>query len=317
MTRAQDGVRDGAKGAMSPAGAPVSQEERRTGMGDGRAEGAASGACDDAVPAGVPAPQEAAIGAHDVRVELDAREILRGVDLAAAKGELVGLIGPNGSGKSTLLKCIYRVLAPSGGAVYLDGRPLSEYSVRQSAQALAVMAQHTAYNFEFTVRDIVLLGRAPRKRALERDTATDYAIVDEALRTVGLSELAARAFSTLSGGEQQRVILARALAQQTPLLILDEPTNHLDVRYQLELMDIVRGLGKTVLCAVHDLNIAAMYCDRLYALRQGRVVASGTPEQVITPEVIRAVYDVEARVIEDEDGTRHVLYRPGGYAPRG
>lgn len=315
MTRAQEEVRDGAKGAALSDGIPVPQE-KRTGMGDGGAKGAAPGTCDDVVPVDVPTPQEAAIGAQNLRVELGAREILRGVDLAAAKGELVGLIGPNGSGKSTLLKCIYRVLAPSGGAVYLDGRPLGAYSVRQSAQQVAVMAQHTAYSFEFTVRDIVLLGRAPHKRALERDTAEDYAIVDEALRTVGLSDLATRAFSTLSGGEQQRVVLARALAQQTPCLILDEPTNHLDVRYQLELMDIVRGLGKTVLCAVHDLTIAAMYCDRLYALREGCVVASGTPEQVITPKVIRAVYDVDARVIEDEDGLRHVLYRPGGYGAR-
>ncbi len=266
--------------------------------------------------AGVPSPREATIGAEGIRVSLGASEILRGVDLAAAKGELVGLIGPNGSGKSTLLKCIYRVLAPSGGVVYLDGRSLSEYSVRQSARQVAVLAQHNYYNFEFSVRDVVLLGRAPHKRALDRDTAQDYAIVDEALRTVGLSELATRTFSTLSGGEQQRVILARALAQQTPRLILDEPTNHLDVRYQLELMDIVRGLGKTVICAVHDLNVAAMYCDRLYALRDGHIVASGTPEQVITPDVIRAVYDVETRVVEDEDGTRHVLYRPGGYAAR-
>ena len=279
--------------------------------------GPGCGAPADGGPADIaPAPEDAVIGVRGVRVELGAREILRGVDLAVAKGELIGLIGPNGSGKSTLLKCIYRVLAPSGGVVFLDGRPLGAYSVRQSAQRLAVMAQHTAYNFEFSVRDIVLMGRAPHKRALERDTAADFAVVDEALRTVGLTELADRAFSTLSGGEQQRVVLARALAQQAPCLILDEPTNHLDVRYQLELMDIVRRLDKTVLCAVHDLNIAAMYCDRLYALREGRIVASGTPEQVITPEVIHALYDVDARVVEDEDGLRHVLYRPGGYGER-
>lgn len=270
----------------------------------------------DAGAAGASAAPGSAVGVEGLRAELGSAEILHGVDLDARPGELVGLIGPNGSGKSTLLKCIYRVLAPSGGAVYLDGRPLGSYPVRESARRVAVLAQHTSLDFEFTVRDIVLMGRSPHKRALERDTAEDFAIVAEALRLVGLAGFEARTFSTLSGGERQRVVLARALAQQTPVLILDEPTNHLDVRYQLELMDIVRELGKTVICAVHDLNVAAMYCERLFAIRDGRVVASGVPEQVITPEVIRAVYDVEARVIVD-DGVRHVLYRPGGYVRRG
>lgn len=251
------------------------------------------------------------VSARDVRAELGGAQILRGVSLDARPGELVGLIGPNGSGKSTLLKCVYRVLRPSGGAVYLDGRELSGYSVRESARRVAVLAQHNYYNFEFSVRDVVLMGRSPHKGALERDTPEDFRIVDEALACVGMADKATRSFSTLSGGEQQRVVLARALAQQTPCLILDEPTNHLDVKYQLELMDVVRSLGKTVICAVHDLNIAGMYCDRLFAIRDGVVVASGTPAEVIMPEVIAAVYDVDARVLVDDDGVRHVLYHPG------
>lgn len=253
------------------------------------------------------------IRASDVRAVLGGSQILRGVDLRAERGELVGVIGPNGSGKSTLLKCIYRVLQPSGGAVYLDGRALSEYSYKASARRVAVVAQHNYYNFDFSVQDVVMMGRAPHKRALDRDNAQDRQMAARALETVGMADFARRSFSTLSGGEQQRVILARALAQDTPCLILDEPTNHLDIKFQLQLMDIVKGLDRTVIAAIHDLNIAAMYCDRLYAVREGGVVASGRPEEVLTPELIRAVYEVEAQVLRDERGGLRIFYHPGSH----
>lgn len=237
-------------------------------------------------------------------------EILKGIDFEVNEGEFVGIIGPNGSGKSTLLRCIYRVLSPSSGAVYLDGKELSRYRVRESAQKVAVVAQHNYYNFEFSVRDVVMMGRAPHKRALDRDTAEDYRIVRRALETVGMREFETRSFSTLSGGEQQRVILARALAQQTPCLILDEPTNHLDIKYQLWLMDIVKGLDRTVISAVHDLNIAAMYCDRLYAIKQGKIVAQGRPQDLLTRELIREVYEVDAEILTDSDGLMRIFYQP-------
>lgn len=252
----------------------------------------------------------------ETKALLSGNHILKGIDVEIGDRELVGVIGPNGSGKSTLLKCIYRVLKPSGGAVYLDGRGLDSYPYKQSARRLAVVAQHNYYNFEFCVRDVVLLGRAPHKRALDRDNAEDYKIVAEALETVGMSGFAKRSFSTLSGGEQQRVILARALAQQTPCLILDEPTNHLDIKYQLQLMELVRGLDRTVIAAVHDLNIAAMYCDRLYAVKGGRIVGAGSPRELLTPDFIWEVYEVSARVMDDADGL-HILFHPGtgGRAP--
>ena len=249
------------------------------------------------------------VDAKQVEMELGGRRILDGVSLSAHDGQLVGVIGPNGSGKSTLLKCIYRTLKPSGGAVYLDGQALDSYTYRQSAQKVAVVAQHYYYNFEFTVRDVVLMGRSPHKRAMERDNAEDYRIVADALRTVGMADFGERIFSTLSGGEQQRVILARALAQQTPCLILDEPTNHLDIKYQLQLMDLVRGLDRTVIAAIHDLNIAALYCDWLYAVRDGRIVGSGTPRELLTSEFIREVYEVDAEVLE-RDGQLYLLYHP-------
>ena len=235
-------------------------------------------------------------------------EILRGIDFEANEGEFVGIIGPNGSGKSTLLRCLYRVLTPSEGAVFLDGKELSSYRVKESAQKLAVVAQHNYYNFEFSVRDVVMMGRAPHKRALDRDTAEDYQIMRQSLKAVGMQEFEERSFSTLSGGEQQRIILARALAQQTPCLILDEPTNHLDIKYQLWLMDIVKNLDCTVISAVHDLNIAAMYCDRLYAMKQGKVIAQGTPHQLLTPDLIRELYEVDTEVITDREGQMRILY---------
>ena len=237
-------------------------------------------------------------------------EILRGIDFEANEGEFVGIIGPNGSGKSTLLRCLYRVLTPSEGAVFLDGKKLSSYRVKESAQKLAVVAQHNYYNFEFSVRDVVMMGRAPHKRALDRDTAEDYQIMRQSLKAVGMQEFEERSFSTLSGGEQQRIILARALAQQTPCLILDEPTNHLDIKYQLWLMDIVRNLDCTVISAVHDLNIAAMYCDRLYAMKQGKVIAQGTPHELLTPDLIRELYEVDAEVSIDGKGQLRIFYCP-------
>ena len=250
---------------------------------------------------------------EDIQAILGGAPILKGVSIQAGQRELVGIIGPNGSGKSTLLKCIYRVLKPSGGAVFLDGKELNTYSHKQSARQVAVVAQHNHYSFDFTVHDVVLMGRAPHKKAMERDNADDYRIVREALEKVNMGGFAQRSFSTLSGGEQQRVILARALAQQTQCLILDEPTNHLDIKYQLQLMDIVRSLRLTVVSAIHDLNIAAMYCNKLFVLQNGRIIAFGPPKQVLTREFIRQVYEVEAKLYTDpETGQMHILYESAG-----
>ena len=252
------------------------------------------------------------IQAEQIRVVCNGDEILRGVDLHAGERQLVGVIGPNGSGKSTLLKCLYRVLQPTAGAIWLDGRPLSQWTVRESARKMAVVAQHNYYNFDFSVLDVVLMGRAPHKRALDRDTADDFAISRKALKTVGMEKFADRIFSTLSGGEQQRVILARALAQDTPCLILDEPTNHLDIKYQLELMDIVKSLDSTVISAIHDLNIAAMYCDQLVAVKNGKVVGTGTPEMLLTPDFIETVYEVKAEVLQRKNGKPYILFHTKG-----
>lgn len=241
------------------------------------------------------------IAAENIHVLLDREEILKGVDLAAGSGRFVGVVGPNGSGKSTLLRCIYRVLKPTTGAVYLDGIALRNYSAKEAAKKIAVVAQHHLAGFDFTVQEMVLMGRAPHKNALERDNAYDYQVADDALKTTGMETFRDRSFSSLSGGEQQRVVLARALAQQTPCLILDEPTNHLDIKYQLQLMRIVKESGCTIISAIHDLNIAARYCDEIYVLSKGRIRAHGIPRSVLTKELINEVFGVKAVFLQEQD----------------
>lgn len=248
------------------------------------------------------------IAAEHIAISIKTAKILKDVTVQAGEKEIVGIIGPNGSGKSTLLKCIYRVLKPDRGAVCLGGELLSSMSTKKSASKVAVVAQHNYYDFDFSVHEIVLMGRAPYKKALERDNEEDYRIVEEVLEKVGISGFAQRSFATLSGGEQQRVILARALAQQTACLILDEPTNHLDVTHQLQLMNTIQELELTVIAAFHDLNIAAAYCDRLYILKEGRIVGQGAPKELLTPQFIEAVYHVETEVIFDRNGKMHILF---------
>ena len=234
--------------------------------------------------------------------------ILKGINTHIQSKEFVGIIGPNGCGKSTFLKTIYRVLKQDKGCILLDQENLQDLSLKESAKKMAVVAQHNNYNFQFTVWEMVLMGRAPYKKSMDRDTAIDYKIANAALEKVGMQDYKERDFASLSGGEQQRIILARALAQETPCLILDEPTNHLDIKYQLQLMNVVKRLEVTVVAAIHDLNIAGMYCDKIYAMKAGEILTYGTPEEVITPAMIKQPYEVKASVRKESDGSIHVTY---------
>lgn len=248
---------------------------------------------------------------EDIRVKINEFNILNGINIDVKNKEFVGIIGPNGSGKSTLLKCIYRTLKPSGGIVKLDDIDLNDLSVKESSKKIAVLSQHNNYSFDFTVRDIVLMGRSPHKKFLERDSKEDYDIMYDALKKVDMLNFLDRSFHTLSGGEQQRIILARALTQQTDCLILDEPTNHLDIKYQLQIMNIVKNLGIEVIAAIHDLNIAAMYCDKIYVLKGGDILAYGKPKDILTSDLIKEVYEVEAYISEDSStGLINICYRP-------
>ncbi len=186
------------------------------------------------------------------------------------------------------------MLKPDAGLITLDGDDLWQMDARQAAQRTAVVAQEQASEFDFTVHEIVMMGRNPHKGLFDRDTPADFAIVEDALRQVDLLEFARRSFRTLSGGEKQRALVA--LAQQARFLVLDEPTNHLDIRYQLEILALVKGVGVTSLAALHDLNLAAHYCDRIFLLHEGQVVACGAPEEVLQPSLIREIYCVDAYV---------------------
>jgi iron complex transport system ATP-binding protein len=247
----------------------------------------------------------------DIEAYLGGSHILKGLSIHVKKKEFIGIIGPNGSGKSTFLKCIYRTLQPSAGAILLDDKNIKDFSMKESAKKMAVVSQHNNYNFDFTVSDMILMGRAPHKKFIEKDTAQDYKIMEESLEKVGMTDYSKRSFSSLSGGEKQRIILARALAQKTECLILDEPTNHLDIKYQLQFMDTIKKLDVTVMSAIHDLNIAALYCDKIYAMKAGKIVKFGTPRQVLTKELIKSLYEVDANVIEDkETGFINIIYKP-------
>lgn len=248
----------------------------------------------------------------DLSVHLGGVPIVSDVDLVVQPGELVGLLGPNGSGKSTLLRTVYRALRPSTGAVWLDERDLwRDLSVGQAARRTAAVVQEPGTDFTFSVVEMVLAGRTPHKRALDRDDSVDAAAVWSALQRVGMAERAHRLMHTLSGGEKQRVLLARALAQQPRLLVLDEPTNHLDVAAQLDQLELLRQLRLTTLVALHDLNLAAAYCDRVYVLRGGRVVAAGPVADVLTPDLLAEVFAVRAhRGIHPLTGAPHLYLAP-------
>ncbi|WP_329576991.1 ABC transporter ATP-binding protein [Kitasatospora sp. NBC_01250] len=237
------------------------------------------------------------ISVEDLSVTLAGRTVLSGVHLLAAEGEIAGLVGPNGSGKSTLLRTVYRHLSPSAGRVLLAGRDLRSLTPAQRARHIAALPQERGDDFEFTVREIVAMGRAPYQRAFAGEDATDRAIVAAALDEVGLAGHGERRFGALSGGERQRVLLARAFAQQPDVLVLDEPTNHLDVRHQVELLALLRARRRTTLISLHDLNAAASLCDRLHVLHEGAVVASGPPREVLTPALLAAVFGVRAAVV--------------------
>ncbi|MFI5502256.1 ABC transporter ATP-binding protein [Nocardia asteroides] len=236
------------------------------------------------------------ITVDQIRFTYGGRITLDDIGFRAEPGSTVGLIGPNGSGKSTLLRLMYRALRPAGGSVVIDTTPVEQLRGRALAGRIAVVAQEAPPDTPVTVAETVLLGRSPWVGAFQGYSRADRIAAAAALDHVGARDLADRTFATLSGGERQRVLIARALAQQADHLLLDEPTNHLDIRYQHELLGLVRGLTTTTTIVVlHELNLAARYCDRLVLLDSGRVAAAGTVEEVLTPEIIEPVYRIPVR----------------------
>lgn len=229
----------------------------------------------------------------DITVEIAGLRIIDSITLTA-QDNVVGLVGPNGSGKSTVLRTAYRMIRPTAGRVLAGERDVWQINAREAARVTAAVVQDGPSDLELTVAECVATGRIPHGRLLGADTRDDLRAIDRAMTAAGVTGLAERDVSTLSGGERQRVQLARALAQEPRILILDEPTNHLDIRYQLELLSLIRNLGVTTLVTLHDLNLAAAYCDHIVVLSKGSVVASGSPEEVFTPELLREVFGVRA-----------------------
>lgn len=234
--------------------------------------------------------------------------ILDGVTVVPDPGETLGILGPNGSGKSTLMRALAGLIRPDSGAVTLDAVNIATLRRRHLARRIALVSQHASTESDISVREVVRLGRIPHGSVMGGDREADD-VVERALRNTGLTDKADRRWHTLSGGEKQRVQIARALAQEPTELLLDEPTNHLDIQYQLDLLALVADLPVTSYIALHDLNLAAMFCSRVMVLCRGKVVAFGTPSTILTAELVAEVYGVDADIVPRDDGGLTVVYR--------
>lgn len=249
------------------------------------------------------------ISASNLNFSYGDSQVVDDVSLSSRTGQILGLIGPNGSGKTTLLRMLYGSLKPTDGDVQLNGRSLRSWSSQKIAQQIAVVVQHIEGETMLTTEEMVLLGRTPYHRSFSRTTKHDRQLASRALERVGATTLAARPFSALSGGERQRVLIARALAQEAEILLMDEPTNHLDVRYQHEILHLVRSLQATTVVVLHDLNLAAQYCDELILLDHGKVHAVGPPDEVLTVNNIETVYQIATR-LHAVNGRLNLTFEP-------
>ncbi|MBI3740557.1 MAG: heme ABC transporter ATP-binding protein [Chloroflexi bacterium] len=240
------------------------------------------------------------LNARQIHFRYDERAVLAGIDLALNAGDFVALIGPNGSGKTTLLKILAGILTPRAGGVKWNERDLGAYTRREIAQKIALVPQELNLPYAFSVEEVVALGRTPYARAWRAESRADHIAIERALEFTATRAFAARLFSELSGGEKQRVVIAMALAQEPTLLLLDEPTVHLDINHQIEILDLIRALnrerGLTVLATMHDLNLAALYFDRLILLNEGRIVTTGAPRAVLSREIIAAVFHAQVEI---------------------
>ena len=243
-----------------------------------------------------------AIGAEGLSYSVEAQTLLDSVHLHAEQGRFVGLIGPNGAGKSTLLRALSGMLRHQHGAVLLEGTDLRTMSSRDVAASMALVSQIAPYTHGFTSFELVLMGRYPHLGRFQIEGREDNRVARDAMRQTDTERFADRTLDTLSGGERQRIFVSRALAQQPRILLLDEPTSNLDVFHQLKVLDLVRQLvddGLTAVAAIHDLHMAARYCDRLVLLSEGRVLAEGPPEEVLTPEAIKSAFGVRCAIYRD------------------
>jgi len=245
---------------------------------------------------------------QDIYFGIGEKKILKGVSLKLEGNQFHTILGPNGSGKTSLLKLFYRQEKPDQGLISLDGKPLEQMSVKETAKQMAVITQFIQLQFDCTVEEIVMLGRTPHLSFLQKEKEKDFDLVEDALAKVDMFEKRNRLYSSLSGGERQRVLLARALAQEPSLLLLDEPTNHLDIKYQLDMLRIVKDLNINVLAVLHDIQLACRYSDYLYLMKGGEIAYQGAPKEAITHDSLQTVYGIQSKVIWTKDRQAMIQY---------
>ena len=251
------------------------------------------------------------LSVENITVKINKVDIVKSISLHAQKGDFVGILGPNGSGKSTFLKSIYGVLNYDNGYIKLDGKDIKTISLSDIAKDMAVVGQFNTINFDLSVFDILLMGRSPHLGTWKKESEEDYKIALNAIKKVGMEKSLDRSFATLSGGEKQRVVLARALTQQPQVLILDEPTNHLDIKYQIEILSLVKDLGICVVAALHDLSLAAQFCNEIYIIKHGELIAKGKPKDIITANMVKEVYEIDCDIVYNENtGAMMISYYP-------
>ncbi len=249
------------------------------------------------------------LSVKNVSFEIENTKLIHDITLDIPKGSFVGIIGPNGSGKSTLLKTIYRAHQASAGCIYLNGHEMNRMTNREIARQMAVVSQENAINFDFSVMEIMMIGRYANRSFLSKNEMDDLKICEDALASVGMLEFKNRSFLSLSGGEKQKVLIASAFSRKPELIVMDEPTNHLDVGYQFLILDLMKNQkDMTIFTSIHDMNMAMQYCDEIIAIKEGKVYCVGTPREVLTPENLKELFHVKAEILEISGKVPYIRY---------
>lgn len=256
------------------------------------------------------------IEVQNIHFSYERKEVLIDNSFSLGRGEFLGIIGPNGAGKSTILRLICGILEPKQGSINILGESMERITRRQLAKNIAFVPQETHFALNFTVEDIVMMGRYPYLRAFQKENKNDYAARDHALEYTDVQSFRNRTINSLSSGERQRVVLARALAQEPTILILDEPTSHLDLHHQYAIMELLKKLNKegmSIIIVNHDLNLASLYCERLVLMNQGKVFGQGPPKDLLSEKILQQVYQTRVKVIKHpQKDVPHILLTPGG-----